>query len=177
MKRSSTIKETKLIFIFFIVLTIVNLSCSKEIIKIESSEKLNSIILNNKFESVILAVKTAYYNIDYRGGTIKRSTIDTVNNARSLKFIISSGFFQKSQEFTINNKSIPIWTDFEIYVNELSDKKVQVIVLAKNVRLEIGKKVLPSLPHFGDNPKFKEISRPIYEEYLLLMKIEEILKK
>jgi hypothetical protein len=128
------------------------------------------------------AVEQAFYKIDYWGGNkdFFGDSLFSSKEARILfqseenidDFYYSGGFFPESKVYhNKSHKELPYWVDLYINITPLDNYKTKVEVIAINPRVEIGKKLLPSLPHFVREPKFRSVLSTTVEEYRILQQI------
>jgi hypothetical protein len=60
---------------------------------------------------------------------------------------------------------------FHIHLVDVNETKTKVEIHTMNPQVVIGEHFLPSFPHFGSNPKYKNVSRSTIEEYEILLQI------
>ncbi|MFM7854985.1 MAG: hypothetical protein ACKO96_24435, partial [Flammeovirgaceae bacterium] len=91
-------------------------------------------------------------------------------------YLTYSGSIGKSEiYFDKKNKPLDYYAEFVIHLIPTDSQNVRVKIITVNSKVAVGRKLLPSFPHFVRMIKTKDVEPSTIEEYEILLKIGEAL--
>lgn len=70
---------------------------------------------------------------------------------------------------TKNGKSLPYWMKCKAHFEQVNDYQTKMEIVVYSASVEVGEQLLPSPPHFVNNPIFREVKPTTVEEYKILL--------
>lgn len=173
-------KQINTVFMFSLLL--ITCSAFSQIEKKSFPDNPTSYVFRKNIISVKGTIKEAYFQMGYKGGKIDSAGDAVVlskyaetifsNDSNRNDYYFSGGFFSESKTyFRSDRKPLVYFADFHLHLTQVAENQTKVTIYTINPRVQVGKKLFPSLPHFVRQIKTKKVLRTTIEEYQILLAI------
>lgn len=68
-----------------------------------------------------------------------------------------------------NGKPLPYWMKCKAHFEQVNDHQTKMEIVVYSASVEVGQHLLPSAPHFVNNPIFRDVKPTTVEEYKILL--------